>query len=87
MGLGRLTLSREITRLRRSNSLHLSDDTALTFIQEPVLGACERCGSPVVLLVMSAQIANRFDWPGLYSISALSLLPTVFFDSLRLRFL
>ena len=47
MGLGRLILYREITRLGRSNSLHLSDDNpALTFIQEPVLGARERCGSP-----------------------------------------
>jgi hypothetical protein len=46
MGLGRLILYREITRLGRSNSLHLSDDNpALTFIQEPVLGARERCGS------------------------------------------
>jgi hypothetical protein len=47
MGLGRLILYREITRLGRSNPLHLSDDNpALTFIQEPVLGARERCGSP-----------------------------------------
>lgn len=47
MGQGRLILYREITRLSRSNSPHLSgNNPALTFIQEPVLGARERCGSP-----------------------------------------
>jgi hypothetical protein len=46
MGLGRLILYRAITRLGRSNPLHLSaDNPALTFIQEPILGDCERCGS------------------------------------------
>ena len=47
MDLVRLILYRAITRQGRSNSLHLSgDNPALTFIQEPVLGARERCGSP-----------------------------------------
>lgn len=51
MGLGRSILYRAITELTRSNSFHLSgDNPALTFIQEPVLGARERCGSPRRLL-------------------------------------
>ncbi len=63
MALGRLTLYRAITRLGRGNSLHLSDDKpALTFIQEPVLGARQRCGSPRCVGAKSAQIANRLDW-------------------------
>lgn len=47
MDLGRLTLYKAITRLGRSNSFRLlGDKPALTFIQEPVLGARERCVSP-----------------------------------------
>jgi Neutral/alkaline non-lysosomal ceramidase, N-terminal len=84
MGQGRLILYRAITRLGRSNSLHLSgDNPALTFIQEPVLGARERCGSPrrVDLNCRSPRLA------GSISKFALCLLLTIFFDSLRLRFL
>lgn len=59
MGLGHLTLYRAMTRVGRSNSLHLSDDNpALTFIQEPVSGARQRLGSPYHV----GTIANRRDW-------------------------
>lgn len=74
MGLGRLILYRVITRLSRSNSLHLSrDNPALTFIQEPVLGARESCGSPrrVGLNCQSSRLA------GSILIFALFLLLTV----------
>jgi hypothetical protein len=59
MGLGHLTSCRAITKLGRSNSLHLFDDNpALTFIQEPVSGARQRSGSPHHV----GTIANRQDW-------------------------
>ena len=75
MGLGHLILYRVITRQSRSNSLHLSgDNPALTFIQEPVLGARERCGSPR-RVGLNCQLPRL---TGGISIFALSLLLTGF---------